>query len=111
MSENPMTRRTLLASGATGAVAGLLASGPAPAAAAEPPPNVYEQLGITPIINAAGTITTLGGSLMPPEVIAAWNAASKHFVPLDDLQIKVGERIAKLLNVEAALVTTGAAGA
>jgi L-seryl-tRNA(Ser) seleniumtransferase len=37
--------------------------------------------------------------------------ASKHFVNLLDLQDKVGDQIAKLVGVEAALVTTGAAGA
>ncbi|MCH2212075.1 MAG: aminotransferase class V-fold PLP-dependent enzyme [Fuerstiella sp.] len=73
-------------------------------------PDVYEMLGVCPIINAAGTITTLGGSLMPPEVVTAWQAASGHFVNLIELQDRIGERIAKLLNVEAALVTTGAAG-
>src|SRR5207302_6987667 len=53
----------------------------------------------------------LGGSVMPPEVVAAWADASRHFVNLLDLQDKVGERIATLVGVEAALVTTGAAGA
>lgn len=106
-----MTRRSLLATGTSGAIGGLLAAAAPPTEAAEPQANVYEQLGVRPIINAAGTITTLGGSLMPPEVLAAWNAAAKHFVPLPELQDKVGERIAKLLGVEAALVTTGAAGA
>jgi L-seryl-tRNA(Ser) seleniumtransferase len=108
-----MNRRTLLATGTGSAIAGALAPG-ALAAAGEGPaagPNVYEVLGVKPIINAAGTITALGGSLMPPEVVAAWNAAAKHFVPLAELQVRVGERIAQLLGVEAALVTTGAAGA
>lgn len=110
MTDNAMTRRTLLSATTTGAVAGLLAP-TAQADAAEPLPNVFEQLGVKPLINAAGTITTLGGSLMPPEVIAAWNAAARHFVSLTELQDKVGERVAALLGVEAALVTTGAAGA
>jgi L-seryl-tRNA(Ser) seleniumtransferase len=111
-----MTRRTALIAGAGGAIGGLL--GPAVlsagAAASDQPaggkPNVYEVLGVKRIINAAGTITALGGSLMPPEVIAAWTEASRHFVDLLELQDRVGERIAKLLGVEAALVTTGAAG-
>ncbi len=72
--------------------------------------DVYKSFGVKPIINAAGSITTLGGSIMPPEVLAAWNAAAQNFVPLIELQDRVGERIAKLLGVEAALVTTGAAG-
>ncbi|HYT87769.1 MAG TPA: aminotransferase class V-fold PLP-dependent enzyme, partial [Gemmataceae bacterium] len=46
-----------------------------------------------------------------PEVAAAWVDASRHFVNLLDLQDRVGERIAKFIGVEAALVTTGAAGA
>jgi L-seryl-tRNA(Ser) seleniumtransferase len=48
---------------------------------------------------------------MPPEVVAAWVEASKHFVDLLELQDKVGQKIAQLLDVEAAMVTTGAAGA
>jgi L-seryl-tRNA(Ser) seleniumtransferase len=72
---------------------------------------VYESLGVKHVINAAGTFTTLGGSLMPPEVVEAWLDAAQHFVDLVDLQNKVGARIAELIGVEAALVTTGAAGA
>jgi L-seryl-tRNA(Ser) seleniumtransferase len=53
----------------------------------------------------------LGSSLIPPEVVAAWADASRHFVNLLELQDRVGERIAKLIGVEAAMVTTGAAGA
>ena len=75
-----------------------------------PLPDVYQALGIEPIINAAGTITIYGGSIMPPEVLAAWNAAAQNYVPLLELQDKIGKRIAKLLGVEAAMVTTGAAG-
>jgi L-seryl-tRNA(Ser) seleniumtransferase len=81
------------------------------AASARDKVGVYESLGIRPVINAAGTFTALGGSVMPPEVVAAWTEAAQHFVDLVELQNRVGERIAKLLDVEAALVTTGAAGA
>ena len=72
--------------------------------------DLYQSLGVKPVINAAGTFTALGGSVMPPEVVAAWAEASRHFVDLLDLQDKVGARIAKLIGVEAAMVTTGAAG-
>jgi L-seryl-tRNA(Ser) seleniumtransferase len=74
-------------------------------------PSVYEALGVKHVINATGTVTNLGGSLMPPEVVAAWAEASRHFVNLLELHDKVGQRIARLIGVEAALVTTGAAGA
>ena len=104
-----MTRRHMLQTGAGLAVAGTLSS---EAAAAPPPkPSVYEALGVKHVINATGTVTILGGSLMPPEVVAAWVDASRHFVDLLDLHDKVGRRIAQLAGVEAALVTTGAAGA
>jgi L-seryl-tRNA(Ser) seleniumtransferase len=104
----PTRRRVLQAS------AGLAATGAIPPSAganAPPPPNFYEALGVKPVINAVGTVTVLGGSVMPPEVVAAWAEAAKHFVDLVELQDKVGGRIAKLLGTEAALVTTGAAGA
>jgi len=103
-----MTRRRMLQTGAGLAVAGTLT----PNAEAQPAkPSIYEAIGVKHVINATGTVTVLGGSVMPPEVVAAWVDASKHFVNLLDLHDKVGERIAKLIGVEAALVTTGAAGA
>lgn len=115
MNHDPdnITRRTVLKTGAGGAIGGVLASNALGAALESKPvpENVYQALGVKTIINAAGTITRLGGSLMPPEVVAAWLEASKHFVNLVDLQDKVGERIAQMIGVEAALVTTGAAGA
>lgn len=111
LQESPrMSRRRLLQAGAGVAVAGAL--GPQMSSATGAPKgSVYESLGIKPVINATGTVTALGGSIMPPEVVAAWNSAAEHFVDLVQLQDKVGEKIAKLLGVEAALVTTGAAGA
>ncbi|HEY7154156.1 MAG TPA: aminotransferase class V-fold PLP-dependent enzyme [Gemmataceae bacterium] len=108
-----MSRRRLLKAGAGLTLGGALAAGEEGASAAPSAvkPDVYEALGVKHVINATGTVTVLGGSLMPPEVVAAWISASRHFVNLIDLQNKVGERIAKLVGVEAALVTTGAAGA
>ncbi len=73
--------------------------------------NVYSRLGVPTYINALGTVTHLGGTIMPPEVVRAMDEAGQHFVPLADLHEKVGERIARLIGVEAATVTSGAAGA
>ena len=109
-SDGAMTRRGALTTGAGLALGGVLGAGE-PAAAAPAGRSVYETLGVKHVINATGTVTFLGGSLMPPEVVAAWTDASRHWVNLIDLQDRVGERIAKLVGVEAALVTTGAAGA
>src|SRR5438445_3045707 len=108
-----MTRRSMLKGGAGLALGGVLVSDAAGDAAAQQAPrqSVYEAIGVRHVINATGTVTNLGGSVMPPEVVAAWVDASRHFVNLLELQDRVGERIAKLIGVEAALVTSGAAGA
>ncbi len=71
--------------------------------------SIYEELGIRPIINASATLTRLGGSIMPPEVIAAMVEASRHFVDLDELQRRIGEELARLTHNEAAYVSAGAA--
>jgi len=76
-----------------------------------PDPGIYTRLGVRPLINGVGVVTHLGGSLMPPEVVAAMEQAGKHFVPLTDLQKKVGARIAELLGAPAAMVTGGCASA
>src|SRR6185436_4951342 len=85
------------------------------AAAAQPPQkparDYFRELGVRPFINAAGTYTAMTASLMPPEVVEAITYASKHYVMLDELHDKVGERIAALVHSEAAMVTSGAASA
>jgi D-glucosaminate-6-phosphate ammonia-lyase len=73
--------------------------------------EIYTRLGVRPVINAVGTVTVLGGVLMPPEVVAAMEEAAQYFISMPELLEKSGEHIAQLLGVEAAVVTTGAAGA
>jgi L-seryl-tRNA(Ser) seleniumtransferase len=73
--------------------------------------DYFRELGVRPFINAAGTYTAMTASLMPPEVMDAINYASRHFVMLDELHDKVGERIATLLHCDGAMVTAGAASA
>lgn len=73
--------------------------------------DYFKELGVRPIINAAGTYTSLTGSLMLPEVMDAINYACRYFVDLDELHDAVGRRIAELLGCEAAMVTAGAASA
>lgn len=68
----------------------------------------YRALGLEPIINAAGTLTTLGGSLMPAEVVQAMVDASHDFVDMGELHLAAGRRIADLVGVEAAHVCAGA---
>ncbi len=73
--------------------------------------DFFKELGVRPLINAAETYTLLTASLMLPEVMAAMNYASKMFVPLNDLHDAVGKRIAQLVGVEGAMVSSGAAAA
>ena len=71
--------------------------------------DVYDELGVRKIVNGYATLTRLGGSLMPAEVLAAMAAAAQHFVDIDELQDKVGGRIAEWTHNEAAYVSCGAA--
>ena len=72
---------------------------------------VYARLGVKTFINAYGTLTTLSGTLMWPEVSKAMEEASKQFVEIHDLQAQVGRRLAELTGAEAAFVTAGASAA
>jgi L-seryl-tRNA(Ser) seleniumtransferase len=90
-------------------VGGLLSTG---GAAAAPKKRDYlKELGVRPLINAAGTYTALTASLMPPEVVAAWQFGTQHYVRLDELHDAAGKRIAELVGCEAAMITAGAASA
>ena len=73
--------------------------------------NFFKELGLRTFINAAGTYTSMTGSLMPKEVIEAISYSADEYVNLDDLQDKVGERIAELLECEYATVSSGCFGA
>jgi uncharacterized pyridoxal phosphate-dependent enzyme len=79
--------------------------------APEPAEDYYDKLGVTKIINAAGTYTILTASTMPPSVQAAVALAAKHPVRLLELQRKAGEYLARRLKCEGAMVTAGAASA
>ena len=48
--------------------------------------TIYEDLGLRTFINARGTITTLGGSIMPTEVVEAMAQAARHFVHLNEIK-------------------------
>src|SRR5882724_9338698 len=118
-------RRTFL--GSLGALAGALLSTrklfASPAATSKPPEkiagfgvtgNVYEELGVTTVINGQGTMTVLGGSLMRPEVEAVMALAGRHFVSVPELEVAAGKRIAEMLKLPegyGAIVTSGAAAA
>src|SRR5213593_2531238 len=90
-------RDFLMTTAAAGAAAGRAHAAPAPNGR-----SIYmEKLGLRPVINGVGTVTILGGSIMPPEVVEAMVEASRYFGPISDLHDKVAE----------AMVTCGAASA
>jgi D-glucosaminate-6-phosphate ammonia-lyase len=86
-------------------------NGLAAAAGAWPRNSIYHQLGIRPLINAAGTYTMLSACTMPREVVQAMEEASRYQVSIPELHEAVGKRLAALTGAEAALVTSGAANA
>jgi uncharacterized pyridoxal phosphate-dependent enzyme len=71
--------------------------------------SIYDDLGVRRVINAAAANTKLGGSLMPPPVLAAMQDAAGAFIDLPELHDRVGERLANLTRNEAACVSCGAA--
>jgi len=70
--------------------------------------DIFKELGIRTFINAAGTYTAMTGSLMHDYVVETIQDASTQFCMLDEVQDKVGEKIATLVHAEAAVVTSGA---
>jgi uncharacterized pyridoxal phosphate-dependent enzyme len=73
--------------------------------------DFYSTINASRVINATGTMTMLGGCRMFPEAAEAMAVATQSFVDLVDLHERVGERIADMLNAEAAIVTAGASPA
>jgi hypothetical protein len=75
------------------------------------PVDIYAALGVKRRINAAGTLTRLGGALMDEEVGAAMAAAARASVDIGELQSAASRGTSKITGAEAAIVTTGAAAA
>lgn len=82
--------------------------GSAMAVAKAPKRELFKEFGVRTFINAAGTLTYMTGSLMHDDVLEAINSTAKDFCMLDEVQDKVGEKIARLVHSEAAVVTSGA---
>ena len=110
-----VTRRKLFQTG------GVLAAGMLPARrglgaaatgkALQVGPNLYESIGVEPLVNCRGTFTIITGSQTLPEVKRAMDEASRHYVHLDELMNAVGQRLADLTQAEWGIVTAGCAAA
>lgn len=109
-----LSRRDLVRHGGLFAAAGVLSKG-APLAAAAPAmtfdSNLYESIGVRPVINCKGTFTIISGSLSLPEVKQAMMEASRQYVHIDELMEGVGKRLAELTGAEFGMVTCGCAAA
>ena len=73
--------------------------------------DIYKELGATPVINATGSVTMLGGSTPIPEVKEAMARADGAYIPLMELQERAGAAIAGMVDVPAAYITSGAGSA
>ncbi len=73
--------------------------------------DIYQSIGVRPLINARGTFTIISGSLMLPEVRAAMDAAARHHVHLDELTEAIGARLAELTKAEWGMVSSGCTAA
>ncbi|MES5099153.1 aminotransferase class V-fold PLP-dependent enzyme [Agrobacterium sp. BA1120] len=67
--------------------------------------DIRTKLGLRPVINVSGTMTSLGASIVVPEAVAAMAAILPQFVEINDLQRKASTIIARLTGGEAGFVT------
>jgi len=111
-----VTRRELFRNGGLTAAAGAFLGAAKPALAApmtvgkmQIGPDIYQSIGVRPIINCRGTLTVISGSLELPEVRAAKEAAAQHYVVLDELMEAIGQRLAELTGAEWGMVASGCA--
>lgn len=104
-----MNRRAILRTLSLLPLAGVISNSDSDARAASlPKRDLFKEFGLKTFINASGYYTTLSGSLMQEEAVAAIQETASSFCRLEEVQDKVGARIAKLLHAESAMVTAGA---
>lgn len=71
--------------------------------------SIFEKWGVTPIINATGSVTRLGGAVMPPEVLAAFSGAAQDACSLEELQVAASQVLTRHTGAAAGIVTAGCA--
>ena len=117
----PLSRRELFRRSALLTLPALFRGNTASAAAAAEAPaaadglrvgqDIYQSIGVRPVINARGTFTIISGSRMLPEVREAMDAAAQHHVHLDELMAAIGARLAELTKAEWGMVSSGCSAA
>jgi len=70
--------------------------------------SIYQDLGVREVVNAAGTKTRIGGSLIREEALEAMKSAASGFVEVGDLQARASELIREVTGAQAGYVTSGA---
>jgi D-glucosaminate-6-phosphate ammonia-lyase len=70
--------------------------------------DIRARLGLRPIINVSGTMTTLGASIAVPEVVSVASEILPAWVEINDLHRKASKTIARLCGTEAGFVTASA---
>ena len=116
MTPKAITRRNLLKSSGLLALSSAIPSSAINSSAANSPDpnldtNIYESIGVRPIINCRGTFTIISGSQSLPETKQAMDQASRHYVQMDELMEAVSKRLAELTQAEWGIVTAGCAAA
>jgi L-seryl-tRNA(Ser) seleniumtransferase len=104
-------RRDVFRASGAGLISAVAARLPLAATQATGAGNIYERIGVRPIINCRGTFTIISGSQTLEEVKRAMDEGSRHYVHLDELMDAVGKRLAELTQAEWGIVTAGCAAA
>src|SRR5579872_5780581 len=114
MKKRGLSRRQLFRDGGTMAAILTAAGGTAEKARAGSlsyGSNIYQSIGVRPIVNCKGTFTIISGSLSLPEVKQAMEEAGRHYVHMDELAEGIGKRLAELTGAPWGIVTAGCAAA
>jgi len=73
-------------------------------------PDIYQSIGVEPVINCMGTFTIIGASVVRPEARKAMDFAHQYNTQLDELAFGVGQRLADLTGAEWGVISSGCAG-
>ncbi len=73
--------------------------------------NIYQDIGLSRVINASGRMTALGVSTISDKVAKAAMEGGQSYVVIDDLIVRAGEIISRYTGAEASCPTVCAAAA